>query len=337
MLPRAEIQKAIDNKTKPLGSLGRLEDLALQICELQETLKPSLENPTLFLFAGDHGITVENISAYPKEVTWQMVINILQGGAASSVFCRELGVQILVIDSGVDHEFDEVTKKHPQFVPAKVLRGTKNSKISPAMSMDEVSDAIERGKKIVTQSIQNGTKVCLFGEMGIGNTIASSLILSSLTKIPIQNLIGAGTGLSKESLAHKVKIAEIALNRVPKTEDPFTILMEWGGFEIAMLVGGFLTCAKTKTLCLVDGWIATAAYLLAETIDPTLKNCSIFSHLSDEIGHKLVLEHAHKIPLMHLNMRLGEGTGALVAFPVVRLAVSMVKEMATFESGKVSR
>ncbi|XDD45969.1 nicotinate-nucleotide--dimethylbenzimidazole phosphoribosyltransferase [Leptospira sp. WS39.C2] len=330
---RDQIQQKIDTKTKPLGSLGALETVALQISEVQKTTSPSLEHPKLILFAGDHGITEEPVSLYPKDVTWQMVFNFLNGGACANVFAKHSGIEVEVVDAGVDHEWEKNTK---HLIQKKIRRGTSNFLKTSAMTKEEVYLCLKTGLNLISEPKYKDTNIFLFGEMGIGNTSSASLILSHLTEIPLSKLVGKGTGLNPQGKETKLQILERAYQRTGKLSDPIEILSEFGGFEIGMMTGAMLGAAARQNLFLVDGFITTAAYLLAYHIDPNVKDYAIFSHVSDEEGHIIVLEHYKIKPLLKLNLRLGEGSGALAAYPLVELSVKFMNEMASFADAGVS-
>jgi nicotinate-nucleotide--dimethylbenzimidazole phosphoribosyltransferase len=326
-----QLKHKIDFKTKPLGSLGLLEDLALQIGLIQNTLTPEIRNPALLVFAADHGLTDEGISAYPKEVTWQMVMNIVAGGAAINVFCRQNGFNLKVVDAGVDFDF-------PLGVPvvdAKIARGSRNMRHEPAMTKDECDAAIQKGRELVQAEAANGCNIIGFGEMGIGNTSASSLLMHRFLNIPIEECTGAGTGSHGEQLTRKMQILkEVSEKYDPKT--PAETLATFGGLEIAMMVGAILEARDQNMILLIDGFIATAAVLTAIQMNWEVRNNCVFCHSSDERGHKLMLEKLNARPMLHLDLRLGEGTGAALAIPLVQAAVNFLNEMASFESAGVA-
>jgi nicotinate-nucleotide--dimethylbenzimidazole phosphoribosyltransferase len=331
MTLQKQLQHKIDFKTKPLGALGLLEELALQIGQIQNTLTPELKKPTLLVFAADHGLTDEGVSTFPKEVTWQMVMNFVAGGAAINVFCRQNGLNLKVVDAGVDFDF-------PDGVPvinAKVARGTRNMRREPAMTADECSTAISKGHELVTLEAKNGCNIIGFGEMGIGNTSASSLLMHRFLNIPIEECTGSGTGMHGEQLTKKMVI----LKEVSEKYDPQTpeeTLATFGGLEIAMMVGSMLEAREQKMVLLIDGFIATAAALTAIRINPAVRENCVFCHSSDERGHKLMLKHLDARPMLQLNLRLGEGTGAALVLPLVQAAVNFLNEMASFESAGVA-
>ncbi len=326
-----QLKHKIDFKTKPLGALGLLEDLAIQIGLIQNTLTPELRNPTLLVFAADHGLTSEGISPYPKEVTWQMVMNFVAGGAAINVFCRQNGFNLKVVDAGVDFEF-------PVGVPvvdAKIARGSRNMRYQPAMTIEECSAAIQKGRELVQEETANGCNIIGFGEMGIGNTSASALLMHRFLNIPIEECTGAGTGSHGEQLTRKMQI----LKEVSEKYDPQTLeetLATFGGLEIAMMVGAMLEAREQNMILLIDGFIATAAALTAIQFNPEVRNNCVFCHSSNERGHKLMLEKLNARPMLQLDLRLGEGTGAALALPLVQAAVNFLNDMASFETAGVA-
>jgi nicotinate-nucleotide--dimethylbenzimidazole phosphoribosyltransferase len=326
-----QLKHKIDFKTKPLGALGLLEDLALQIGLIQNTLTPELKNPTLLVFAADHGLTAEGISPYPKEVTWQMAMNFVAGGAAINVFCRQNGINLKVVDAGVDFDF-------PAGVPvvdAKIARGTRNMRIEPAMTADECAAAIQKGRELVQAEAASGCNIIGFGEMGIGNTSASSLLMHRFLHVPIEECTGAGTGSHGEQLTRKIQILkEVSEKYDPKT--PEETLTTFGGLEIAMMVGAMLEAAEQRMVLLIDGFIATAAALTAIQFNAEVRNNCVFCHSSNERGHKLMLEKLEAKPMLQLDLRLGEGTGAALALPLVQAAVNFLNDMASFEDAGVS-
>lgn len=335
-LPKGEgwvgLKHKIDNKTKPLGSLGVLEDIALQIGRIQHSLTPSLKNPTIIVFAGDHGISEEGVSPYPKEVTMQMVMNFLQGGAAINVFCRQNGIKLLVADAGVDYDFNPAMP----LIHCKAGKGTKNILKEPAMSLNECQQAMNQGGDIVYQQFTEGCNIIGFGEMGIGNTSSASLLMSSFCQLPIESCVGRGTGLNDEGVRRKVSVLKKALNKYPNLTFPGEILATFGGFEIAMMAGAMLKAAELGMIIMVDGFIATSALLSASQFNDQITENCIFCHQSDEQGHKLMLDYLKAKPLVNMGLRLGEGTGAAVVYPLIKAAVSFLNEMASFESAGVS-
>jgi nicotinate-nucleotide--dimethylbenzimidazole phosphoribosyltransferase len=331
------LQHLIDNKTKPAGSLGLLEDVALQIGLIQQTEQPVIRFPHLVVFAGDHGIAATGlVNPYPQAVTAQMVLNFLNGGAAINVFCRQNRVALKIADAGVAFDFNS---SHPHFIDAKIAKGTNNYLLGPAMSETQCQEAIEKGKSIVKQVASTGCNCIGFGEMGIGNSSAASLIMSALLQLPVANCVGRGTGVSDEQLRIKLNtLQQVAqLHRLHQlVNDPIQLLCRIGGFEIAMMTGAYLEASAQRMTILVDGFIATAALLAAHSIEPSILPCCLFSHCSEEQGHQKMLEHLAVQPLLQLGLRLGEGTGAALALPLVQAAVNFLNEMASFESAGIS-
>lgn len=326
-----QLQHKIDFKTKPLGSLGQLEKLALQIGKIQNTLSPELKNPAMLVFAADHGLTVEGISPYPKEVTFQMVMNFLNQGAAINVFCNLNGINIKVVDAGVDYDFPDA----PGLIKAKVAYGTKNSMHEPAMTLSECEIAMQKAAELVQKEAHNGCNVIGFGEMGIGNTSAASLLMHKFTGISIDECTGAGTGLDAEGIKKKKQIlTKVADKHQPST--PLETLAAVGGLEIAMMCGAILEAKKQKMVLLIDGFIATSAFLTAYKLDASVMDNAIFCHSSNENGHKAMLNYLNAKPLLSLGMRLGEGTGAALAYPLVKAAVEFLNKMASFDDAGVS-
>ncbi len=326
------LQHKIDQKTKPPGALGKLEGLALRIGQIQNTLEPTLNNPTVLVFAGDHGITAEGVSAYPQEVTQQMVLNFLAGGAAINVFARQHGFELYVVDAGVNGNFPE----RQQLLQLKIARGTQNFRYEAAMTAEQCKQAISQGSEIVRKMQASGCNIIAFGEMGIGNTSSASVIMSLLGNIPLEQCVGRGTGLDDPGLSAKKRILEDAIRHHAIEPEPFSVLATFGGFEIAMMCGAFLQAAEEKMIILVDGFITTSALFAASRLYPAVLDYCIFGHLSEEPGHIKMLELLNADPLLHLNMRLGEGTGAVMAYPLVESAVKFLNEMASFESAGVS-
>ncbi|SEW39245.1 nicotinate-nucleotide-dimethylbenzimidazole phosphoribosyltransferase [Chitinophaga sp. YR573] len=329
----AALTHKINYKTKPLGALGLLEKIALQIGSIQGTLTPALHHPAIIVFAGDHGIVKEGVSPYPQEVTYQMVFNFLQGGAAINVFSRQNGIAIHVVDAGVNFDFEA----HRDLIHAKVGHGTKSYLTAEAMTATECSTAIDKGAVIVNGIYAEGCNVMGFGEMGIGNTSSAAIIMSLLCELPLEQCIGRGTGLNDEGMKKKHAVLAAAMAHHANIEKtPFNILKTFGGFEIAMICGAMLKAAELKMIILVDGFITTAALLVAAGIDKHVLDYCIFCHQSDEQGHALMLQKLKAEPVLQLGMRLGEGTGAAVAYPVIKAAVTFLNEMASFESAGVS-
>ncbi len=332
----AALQKKIDGKTKPLGALGRLERLALQIGLVQGSLCPELRKPQVLVCAGDHGALNDPVgaalSAYPQDVTWQMVENFLAGGAAINVLARQAGMGLTVADAGVNHDFGT----RPGLVDAKVAYGTRSYLAGAAMSAEECDKAMKNGAAVVAGLAAAGCNVLGFGEMGIGNTAAASLITHFLTGAQMDECVGRGTGLSDTCLEKKRAIlTEIAVGH-RGARAPLSILACYGGFEIAMLAGAMLEAGRRGLLLLIDGFIVTSALLVAAKLEPDLLHACVFSHRSQERGHAVQLEFLGVEPLLDLDLRLGEGTGCALAYPLLQSAVAFLNEMASFESAGVS-
>ncbi|MGC4377061.1 nicotinate-nucleotide--dimethylbenzimidazole phosphoribosyltransferase [Fictibacillus sp. Mic-4] len=326
-----EVRSYIDTLTKPPGSLGRLEELAIQLAEITSQSHPVVTPPGVIVFAADHGIVEEGVSAFPQEVTAQMVGNFANGGAAINVFSRQIGARLKIVDIGVANDVN-----FKAVVDRKIKYGTANFCTEDAMAREEAIRAIDVGFTEAEMMIREGIKCLIPGEMGIGNTTASSAILASLTGTDIALLVGSGTGIEDGKLAHKQDVIKRALQaRKPDSKDPLDILSKVGGLEICGMAGAMLAAAENKIPILVDGFICTVAALLAVEMATEAKDYMIIGHESVEPGHQIAIERLGKKPLLHLEMRLGEGTGAAVAFPILLSAVNMLK-MATFSSAGIS-
>lgn len=331
----AALQAKIDQKTKPLGALGQLESVAKKIGLIQQSLAPRLVQPQMLVFAGDHGAAKAGVSAFPQDVTWQMVENFLAGGAAINVFARQNGMGLSVVDAGVAHDFGV----RPGLIDAKVAPGTENYLEKPAMTAQQCAQAIEHGAGIVRALAAKGCNVVGFGEMGIGNTAAASLITHCLTGVSLADCVGRGTGLDDAGLARKQGLLEQAVQRYRQAggdNAPLAVLAEFGGFEIAMMTGAMLAAAEARMVLLVDGFIVSAAALVAARLCPALTDYCVFCHRSAEPGHVASLQAMQAEPLLGLGLRLGEGTGAALAYPLIQAAVSFLNEMASFASAGVS-
>ena len=326
------IQARLDNLTKPLGSLGRLEELARRYCLITGRDKPVIKNKIIFTFAGDHGVAGEGVSAFPKEVTPQMVYNFLRGGAAVNVLARHCGARVIVVDVGVDHDFEPAEGLEIR----KVARGTKNMAIGPAMTREEAEQAILAGVEMV-EKYKEGLDIIGTGDMGIGNTTPSSAIVSVITGTEPELVTGRGTGIDDASLKVKVAVIKkaIAANR-PDPRDAMDVLAKVGGFEIAAIAGLVLGAALHRIPVVIDGFIATAGALIAAELNPLARGYIIAGHQSVEIGHRKMLEHLEQRPLLDLNLRLGEGTGAALGISLVEAGVKILMEMATFADAGVS-
>jgi len=329
---RPALQAAIDDKTKPLGALGRLEDLALQLGLICGTARPELKRPTVIVFAGDHGVADAGVSAYPSEVTAQMVLNFLRGGAAINVFSRLHGIELEVVDAGVRAPLPAT----PGLVNCRIADGTRNFAETRAMTPEQVETAMTAGMARVLRHAQQGCNVIGFGEMGIANTSSAACLMSRLTGVPLADCVGRGTGLDDAGLARKREVLERALALHADATGPLDALAAFGGFEIAMMTGAFLAAAASRMVILVDGFIASAALLVAQRINPAVLQYCVFSHCSHERGHHALLDHFQARPLLALDLRLGEGTGAALAWPLVASAAAFLCEMATFSGAGVS-
>jgi nicotinate-nucleotide--dimethylbenzimidazole phosphoribosyltransferase len=343
------LQTKIDQKTKPLGALGQLETLALQIGLCQNSLTPHLTKPSILIFAGDHGVVAAGVSAYPQSVTAQMVANFLAGGAAISVFAKQHDLNLLVVDAGVNADLEA----HPQLINAKIAKGTQNFLTQAAMSSADCLKAIQTGADLVTEQHATGCNCIGFGEMGIGNTSSATLLMHTLTGLPLAQCVGRGTGLDNKQLAHKVTVLQQALKQnigwaevrspsiandgLPASAHPIALnaLTTFGGFEIAMMVGAYLQAAEHGMVIMVDGFIASSALLVACTLHPNVLDYCVFSHISDEQGHQALLKHFNATALLNLNLRLGEGSGIALAYPLLQSAVLFLNEMASFAEAGV--
>jgi nicotinate-nucleotide--dimethylbenzimidazole phosphoribosyltransferase len=324
------LQHKLDNKTKPLGSLGRIESLAQRIALILGSETPELKAPQLVVFAGDHGLAARGVSAYPSDVTWQMVENFLAGGAAVSVLARQHGIGLTVVDCGVRHDF----APRPGLVINKIAPGTADALEGPAMSATQCEAALANGVALVRGLPGNAL---LLGEMGIGNTSAASLLLARLAGLSVADCTGAGTGLDADAVQRKIGILRQVLARHPDARDPLAALAAFGGFEIATMVGAVLQAAAERRVIVVDGFIASAAVLVASALQPAVLQRCVFAHRSGERGHALMLAHLRAEPLLDLGLRLGEGSGAAMAWPLLMSACAILREMASFESAGVSR
>lgn len=324
------LRNKIDGRTKPVGSLGKLEEIALKIGTIQQTVTPELRNPAILVFAADHGIADEGVSPCPKEITHQMVMNFVHGGAGINVFARQHGIKLKIIDAGVDYDFPVESG----VINAKMARGTYNMLHQPAMSVETCQKAMEKGAEFVRQEFENGCNVIGFGEMGIGNTSPASLLLHKFAGIPLDECVGRGAGLDKTGVRHKLDILQrVAAKYNPTT--PLETLATFGGFEIVMMCGAVIEAKRLNMLILADGFIATSAFLTAYEMQADILDNTLFSHSSNEKGHILMLNYLQVDPILHLNLRLGEGTGVALAYPLMRSALIFLNEMAGFEDAGV--
>lgn len=328
-----DLIRKIDSKTKPIGALGRLEEIALQIGLILNSQTPEIKKPTVFVFAADHGLADKGVSSYPKEVTHQMVLNFLNGGAAINVFARQNNLDLMIVDAGIDFDLEE----HPQLIIEKIAYGTNNILEKPAMSLEQCKKAIFIGMELMKSLYKNGSNTIILGDMGIGNTSSASLLMSKLCKLPVSKCTGRGTGLDDIGLQKKICILEKAiLKHNYVSNNSLEIMSTFGGFEIAMMTGAILQAAGLGMIIIIDGFIVTSALLVAYNIDKKVLDYCIFSHQSDEQAHEKMLEFLGVTPLLNLRMRLGEGSGAAITFPIIQSAVNFLNQMASFKSASVS-
>lgn len=322
----------LDTLTKPPGSLGQLEALAIQLGAITGTATPSVSSPSVVVFAADHGVAEEGVSAFPQAVTAQMVANFANGGAAINVFARQIGARVDVVDVGVAAPLDL-----PGVIDARVRAGTANFTKTDAMSRDETLAAMGAGVAAVERARNAGARTIIVGEMGIANTTASSAMLAVFCAVPVAQVVGAGTGITSAQQAHKVAVIEQAIDaRRPDPEDPLAVLGKLGGLEIAAMTGAYLAAALHRLPAIVDGFIATVAALTACQLCPAVRGYLVFGHQSEEPGHLTALEALEANPLLNLGMRLGEGSGAALAYPLLQAAAGMLNDMATFADAGIS-
>ncbi|ACD97377.1 nicotinate-nucleotide--dimethylbenzimidazole phosphoribosyltransferase [Trichlorobacter lovleyi] len=329
----AQTQTRLDNKTKPLGSLGRLEEFACRLVAITGQEQPDLSRKAIFTFAADHGVTEEGVSLYPREVTAQMVFNFLRGGAGVNVLARHAGAEVRVVDVGVDHDFENC----PGLVHRKVARGTRNFCTGPAMTTDETAAALLVGIDLAAQCKAEGIGLVGTGEMGIGNTTPSSAIIAAIGGFEVAQVTHRGTGIADQALANKIKVIErgLALHR-PDPAKPLEVLAAVGGLEIAAIAGLVLGCAAERIPVIVDGFISTAGALIASELHPQVRDYLFAAHQSVEVGHRFMLERTGLRPILDLDLRLGEGTGAALAMPLIEAGARILAEMATFEQAGVT-
>ena len=333
---RPVIQDKIDNLNKPKGSLGRLETLSMQVCLIQQTLSPSITHPCHLLLGGDHGIEREGVSVSPREVTWQQMVNFTKGGGGVNMFCRQHGFHLRIVDVGVDHDLTAI----PGIVNRKIALGTNNFLHEAAMTEAEYTRALTVGIDLVDACASEGSRLLSLGEMGIANTSPSSIWMSLFCHIPLPECIGAGAGLNSQGISHKQAVLTQALDHFRQTyphPTPTDIIRYFGGFEMVAAIGAMLRAAELKMVVLVDGFIMTACTLAACQLYPEAQHYMIFTHCGDESGHRRMLDFLHAQPLLSLGLRLGEGTGALCAFPIVDSAVRMMNEMNNFDNAKITK
>ena len=334
------IQAKIDNLNKPKGSLGRLEEIAMQVCLIQQTLSPSVAHPCHLLLGGDHGIEREGVSISPREVTWQQMINFTRGGGGVNMFCRQHGFTLRIVDVGVDYDLSGVSG----IIDCKIARGTGNFLYEPAMSEEEFDRTLSVGIDLVDSCVAEGCRILSVGEMGIGNTSPSSIWMSLFGDIPLKDCIGAGAGLDNDGIRHKYEVLSRAMERYHEfygkdvaSVSPVTPIRYFGGFEMVAAIGAMLRAAEQHVVVLIDGFIMTACALAAIRLYPASQDYMIFTHCGDESGHKMMLDIVDAKPLLHLGLRLGEGTGALCAFPIIDSAVRMVNEMNNFDNARITK
>ena len=331
---KQDIQDKIDNLNKPKGSLGTLEDLALQICLIQQTLSPELSHPCHILFGGDHGIEREGVSVSPRNVTWQQMINFTKGGGGVNMFCNQHGFELKIVDIGVDYNLTD----NPKIINRKIANGTKNFLYEPAMTEEQFRNAIDIGVAMTDECISEGCNVICIGEMGIANTSPSSIWMSIFGGIPLKECIGAGAGLSDEGIKHKYDILKKSIEKFnTSNHDIIDTIRYFGGFEMVGAMGSMLRAAEKHVLILVDGFIMSACIMAASKLYPEILKYAIFGHCGDESGHRKMLNILNVKPLLSLGLRLGEGTGALCAYPIIQSAVNMMNEMNNFNNAHITK
>lgn len=333
---KEQIQQRIDNLNKPLGALGRLEEIALQIGLIQQTYSPTLQHPCHVLFAADHGIEREGVSASPREITWQQMINFTRGGGGVNMFCRQHGFELLLVDVGVDYDLSD----YPQIINRKIARGTRNFLHEAAMSEEEMNRALQTGAEMTDCCRKKGCNVICFGEMGIGNTSPSAVWLHLFGNHPLEDCIGCGSGLNANGVSHKYEVLKAAVDHFRETHPspaPEEIIRYFGGFEMIAAVGAMLRAAEKKMIILVDGFIMSACMLVACRLYPATREYALFGHEGEERGHRLLLDDLQARGLLQLGFRLGEGTGALCAYPIIESAVRMMNEMNTFDESHITK
>ncbi|MFV0364921.1 MAG: nicotinate-nucleotide--dimethylbenzimidazole phosphoribosyltransferase [Mangrovibacterium sp.] len=325
------LQYNIDQKTKPLGSLGQLEELAMQIGLIQQSTTPTLSKPVMLTIASDHEITAEGISPAPAEITWQQCLNFVNGGGGIGFLCRQFGFDLHVVDAGVNYDFEP----HPKLIDKKVRKASRNFLHEPAMTLEECNQALQNGRDVVASFAEKGTNVIGFGEMGIGNSSPASALLSIYAGIPIENCVGPGCGLLAEGVQHKAEVLKQAIQHLGIANTAEENLARFGGLEIATIAGGMLEAASRRMLIIVDGFITTSGFLAAHAINPLVRDYAVFSHCSHEPSHKQMLHLVDGNPILDLQLRLGEGTGAALCYPIVQASVEMLRSMTSFSETKV--
>lgn len=330
---RPILQEKIDNLTKPKGSLGMLEDLALQIGWIQQSLEPKLANPTHIMFASDHGITAEGVSVSPQEVTYQMIVNFWEGGAGINFLARQHNFEMKVVDAGVNFDF----KPEDPLIHKKIRKSTRNYLHESAMTESEMDQAIQIGAEVVQQCFDEGCNVISFGEMGISNTSSSALWMTYLTGIPLDKCTGAGCDYTGNIVSHKYKVLKQCMDNYKGDGSAKDIMRYFGGYEMVMTVGGMLKAAELGMIILIDGFIMTNCLLMASTFNKEVLSYCIYGHLGDEAGHKLLIDYLNAKPILNIGLRLGEGSGAICAYPIVESAVRMINEMSSFNKIQVTK
>ena len=331
------VWQKIDNLNKPKGSLGMLETLAYRICRIQHTLSPTLSHPCHLLFAADHGIEQEGVSVSPRAVTWQQMINFTHGGGGVNIFCKQHGFELTLVDMGVDHDLSA----HPTILNRKIANGTRNFLHEPAMSQQQMQQALNTGIELAESCQAKGCNVLCLGEMGIGNTSPSSVWMSLWGNLPLRSCVGSGSGLNTEGEKHKLAILEQAVSHFKRQplahDDPATIIQYFGGFEMVAAIGAMLRAAELRMIVLVDGFIMSACMLTASKLNPAVLDYAVFGHCGDESGHRQLLSLMQAQPILQLGMRLGEGTGALCAYPIIESSVRMINEMNNFKDANIDK
>lgn len=340
------LQHKIDNLNKPKGSLGILEKLALQIGLIQHTLNPTLCHPCHILFAGDHGIESEGVSVSPREITWQQLINFDRGGGGVNMFCRQHGFHLRIVDTGVDYDFN--LDKYAHIIDRKIAYGTRNFRYEAAMTAAEYVRAMAIGVEMVDECYTEGCNIISFGEMGIANTSPSSIWMHLFLNIPLDKCVGAGAGLDNAGVSRKYMILKEAVDKYLewlklhntneyKQRNFISAIPYFGGYEMVAAIGAMIRAAEHGMIIMVDGFIMTACILAASQIDKNIMEYAVFGHCGDESGHRLMLDAMGAKPLLSLGLRLGEGTGAICAYPIVQSAVNMINEMDNFEHAKITK
>ena len=321
------LQHKLDKKTKPVGSLGQMERIAAQVGLIQQTLSPELKNPVMLTMASDHWITNEGVSPVTIDITWQQVLNFADGGGGIGLFCDVYGFDLYVVDAGVNYNFP----KHSKIIDKKVRKGSRNFLLEHAMTEAECNQALQNGRDVVRSFAKKGSNVVGFGEMGIGNTSPATALLAAYTKTPVETCTGPGCGLTPDGVSNKARVLKEAMEKHGVAEDAAENLARFGGLEIATIAGGMLEAAARRMLIIVDGFITTSAFMAAYEICPQVKDYAVFAHSSKENGHKLMLQHMNADAIMDLDLRLGEGTGAAVAYPIINGSIEMLNRMTAFE------